>query len=617
MYVTTFYSFKGGVGRTFALVNVALELAKAGRNVLLVDFDLEAPGIHTFGTLSPREPHSGVVEYVSQYIATGISPDARHFVYETKEAQRRGATGRIWVMPAGRGDYEYRNRLLSINWQELYAKHDGYLMFEDLKAQWENAFAPDYVLIDSRTGHTDIEGICTRQLPDAVAILFFPNEQNLRGLREVVQDIASETNRSRKDLEPVTLHFIMSNVPDLDDEDDILRGRINDFRHALQCDSIGVIHNYPSLALLNQTIFTLERPKSRLAREYRKVTRRIVDGNDDDVDGAIRFLRDYETPQSRFGQKKFARPVQRLDSIEKKHSRNGEVRFLLGLIRKGQGCLAEALSHFSSALKHGHRESACLVERATCHAMMGNRELMTTDIKRLIELPELSRFELQRAIELLRGRNNIALLRQFAQSAALERFDPDTRFMLANAIYDMGGAEVSVRLLERVIDDPQASPALIAATRGRLVLALIAAADFSGAMKLISVTRPNPADLAIESAFNYAMAEWAETGQLPLDMFARVIEVAEARRDPKSDSANFNQCLAISLWAVGRVADAAERLELAKSRALENGPTEFSCWRYHEVSRAEFLEDCEAVRNLLVNDEGRPLFFPIAPTANL
>ena len=48
MYVCTFYSFKGGVGRTLALVNSAIELSTRGKNVLVVDFDLEAPPLtHT------------------------------------------------------------------------------------------------------------------------------------------------------------------------------------------------------------------------------------------------------------------------------------------------------------------------------------------------------------------------------------------------------------------------------------------------------------------------------------------------------------------------------------------------------------------------------------------
>ena len=48
MYVITFYSFKGGVGRTLALVNVGAHLALQGKSVLLVDFDLEAPGLDSF-----------------------------------------------------------------------------------------------------------------------------------------------------------------------------------------------------------------------------------------------------------------------------------------------------------------------------------------------------------------------------------------------------------------------------------------------------------------------------------------------------------------------------------------------------------------------------------------
>ncbi len=52
MYVVTFYSYKGGVGRTMALANVAALLAQDGRRVLVVDFDLEAPGVPSYGPLA-------------------------------------------------------------------------------------------------------------------------------------------------------------------------------------------------------------------------------------------------------------------------------------------------------------------------------------------------------------------------------------------------------------------------------------------------------------------------------------------------------------------------------------------------------------------------------------
>ena len=47
-YVFTFYSYKGGVGRSMALLNVGYTLASHGRHVLMVDMDLEAPGISSF-----------------------------------------------------------------------------------------------------------------------------------------------------------------------------------------------------------------------------------------------------------------------------------------------------------------------------------------------------------------------------------------------------------------------------------------------------------------------------------------------------------------------------------------------------------------------------------------
>ena len=169
----------------------------------------------------------------------------------------------------------YARKLAQIDWGVLYEQYDGYLLFEDLKEQWRNSFQPDYVLIDSRTGHTDVCGICTRQLPNAVVILFFPNAQNLRGLIKVVSDI--RTQRKQPGAKPIELQFVMSNVPDLDDEDRILEERIGSFRQELGFGrEATVIHRYDSLSLLNQSIFTKERPRSRLAKEYRDVTSAIM-----------------------------------------------------------------------------------------------------------------------------------------------------------------------------------------------------------------------------------------------------------------------------------------------------------------------------------------------------
>lgn len=59
--VVTFYSLRGGVGRTTALVNAARTLASRGRRVLCIDMDLEAPGLATLLGLPEPDDDKGSV----------------------------------------------------------------------------------------------------------------------------------------------------------------------------------------------------------------------------------------------------------------------------------------------------------------------------------------------------------------------------------------------------------------------------------------------------------------------------------------------------------------------------------------------------------------------------
>src|SRR5260370_6034538 len=119
MYIVTFYSFKGGTGRSMALVNTAVELVKAGRQVLIVDFDLEAPGLDTFNL--PRPPATiktkGVVDFVLEYLATSQAPDVSEFAYKSPVVTTKG---KLWVRPEGIQDKNYDERFKSLDWQDLY-----------------------------------------------------------------------------------------------------------------------------------------------------------------------------------------------------------------------------------------------------------------------------------------------------------------------------------------------------------------------------------------------------------------------------------------------------------------------------------------------------------------
>lgn len=69
--VVTFYSFKGGTGRTMALANVAWILAASGRRVLVADWDLESPGLHRFFhpflDAEAIQGTSGVIDMIRDY----------------------------------------------------------------------------------------------------------------------------------------------------------------------------------------------------------------------------------------------------------------------------------------------------------------------------------------------------------------------------------------------------------------------------------------------------------------------------------------------------------------------------------------------------------------------
>src|SRR6266550_2779751 len=95
----TFYSYKGGVGRTLALANTAVLLAQSGRNVLMVDFDLEAPGLDSFAELGITSARPGVVEYFTDFAEAGVAPTLSDYI----EACRAFAGGgELWLMPSGR-----------------------------------------------------------------------------------------------------------------------------------------------------------------------------------------------------------------------------------------------------------------------------------------------------------------------------------------------------------------------------------------------------------------------------------------------------------------------------------------------------------------------------------
>jgi Mrp family chromosome partitioning ATPase len=79
--IITFYSYKGGTGRSMALANVGWLLASSGYRVLLVDWDLEAPGLHRY--LHPFLPDPdlardvGLIDFVLEFTGAAVAQGDR------------------------------------------------------------------------------------------------------------------------------------------------------------------------------------------------------------------------------------------------------------------------------------------------------------------------------------------------------------------------------------------------------------------------------------------------------------------------------------------------------------------------------------------------------------
>jgi hypothetical protein len=189
--ITTFYSYKGGVGRSFCLANIGTLLANWGFRVLCVDWDLEAPGLHHYfrpGSGRDLRECRGVVELVQEFKANG-SPD---WASAAVPIEMMPSAGTLSLIPAGTLDSGYSERLQDIDWSRLYREKDFGQHLEELRAHWKQQY--DFVLLDSRTGVTDIGGICTAQLPDLLTLCFVANNQSLYGAIDVARRAAVARN---------------------------------------------------------------------------------------------------------------------------------------------------------------------------------------------------------------------------------------------------------------------------------------------------------------------------------------------------------------------------------------------------------------------------------------
>jgi cellulose biosynthesis protein BcsQ len=205
--ITTFYSYKGGTGRSMALANFAWLVASSGKRVVVIDWDLEAPGLHRYFRpfLSDRDlsETDGLIDAFWQFAASAtmgptgtatpaLVQDQREYIAEAlQDSTRRlnyefATKGYIDFICAGRQGPTYSERVNTFDWKRFYEMGGAQIVVaarEYLRSQY------DCVLIDSRTGVSDTSGICTIQLPDQVVACFTLNRQSVEGVAAILRSI--------------------------------------------------------------------------------------------------------------------------------------------------------------------------------------------------------------------------------------------------------------------------------------------------------------------------------------------------------------------------------------------------------------------------------------------
>jgi MinD-like ATPase involved in chromosome partitioning or flagellar assembly len=239
--IITFYSYKGGTGRSMALANVAClagrSLAAEHQKVLMIDWDLEAPGLHRYfpeSESSENADRPGLIDYFTRL--TELLNDQTYSRLSGPEGWRVLQTllpldeymvpvvaDGVDFVKAGRFVPEYTHLISTFQWAEFYRRYRRvYRAFREyLTARYKLCF------IDSRTGLSDVSGVCTMLMPEKLVTVFTPNRQSLEGVLEIAAK-AIEYRRNSDDPRPLSVFPLPSRI--VTEEHKLLQGATDRYR---------------------------------------------------------------------------------------------------------------------------------------------------------------------------------------------------------------------------------------------------------------------------------------------------------------------------------------------------------------------------------------------------
>jgi ABC-type glycerol-3-phosphate transport system substrate-binding protein len=303
-WIVTFYAFKGGTGRTQALVNVARYLAEdRGYRVGVVDLDIDAPGL-------AHEPLCQELEEVQPQNLEGLGAQIDStpgfmelFLHSSKvnepmnssisrhtialPASGRAIGGTLFLLPAGQNSITrppaYRRTVAEFTEAVSgSSRHNAPSQTLTILEGFIDYFSLDFVFLDGRTGAGPFASVYAKSLPHALVLLVSLNDQNIFGALDILRSQGEASGSAP--LAPVFL--VASPVPtggplQLEERLNVLEAELLRQWHERADESVdkrsyiyelprNVEFHFPysDLAAYRETYFIAKAPRSALALEY-------------------------------------------------------------------------------------------------------------------------------------------------------------------------------------------------------------------------------------------------------------------------------------------------------------------------------------------------------------
>lgn len=185
--IISFYSYKGGVGRTVALIQTAYLLAENGKRVLLIDLDIEAPSFYDIFRESIKKDY-GIVDYLYDNMYNVKKTITLENIISKLNMNLKGE---IFLIPAGKITNEYVTRLEKLKEKRIYENQ----YIQDIIKETKEKYNIDYTLIDSRTGINNWGALSLIDIAQEVMLFAYPNKENIAGLK-LIKELIGEYKKT-------------------------------------------------------------------------------------------------------------------------------------------------------------------------------------------------------------------------------------------------------------------------------------------------------------------------------------------------------------------------------------------------------------------------------------